>query len=240
MLKKSNVYIKLNYYDNFILDVVSKQHLKRIYKDSLRVIKNKESFISQLVIFFRVNIFKKPPKNREVQNLLNLDIRFLKKFSQIRPVAEISNEILDIIIHRTEKRNTKIALTTDSFEMLLSLSNVDFEKIKKVYFFSDRIDRYTDYKKEILKKLVKIQPDSLVELLKFNQPKYGYSIHSFSREESEFIWELENCTALMDSIIEYFIESKNWHIGETVSTFFPNQGSKNEVKAFDYINVTRN
>ena len=210
IIKGCDIYTLINYYSSFNAEFVSLEHLKEIY--------------SNIIITFH-----------SIKHINCLDISFLKKFIHLKPISEICDDILEILLNHSKENDAKISLSPDSFEWLLSIENIDYIKFKEVYFYAIKADKHADYEKKILKKLVQLHPEIITELLKFNQPEFSYSINDLSHNNFDFIWELDNCFNLIDSIIDYFIESKNWRIGETISAIFPNEDTEKGEKALKYI-----
>ncbi len=202
---------KFSFHHTLKIDDVKKEHLSVLYSDLLSSIK----FLNTQYIFW--------------------DLTFVSKYKKLKDEKDIYSEILEIALTKNKKEDAKISVGKSFIEKCLSFNNFPFDILVEAYLYSNNIEQSFDYKNEILKKLLERDPNILIRILKFNSP-YRISYHDLEHEHYDFIWEMDNYKAIINSIFEYLIASETYNFSEgAISAFFPSAKDKYEKKPIEYL-----
>ncbi|MDF1551369.1 MAG: hypothetical protein P1P88_26340, partial [Bacteroidales bacterium] len=158
----------------------------------------------------------------------NNDNKFLTLIKKL--IYKIKQKSFSISIGRT-----LISLNEESFIKLLSFKSLSVNRISQLYFYSNNLDNSFDYYKKVLKILLERNSNILIDQLHYNKPQFGYSSHDLVNLGYEFIWDLENYTELVESLLKFFIKYDKWHAGEALRALFPNYDGKNSKKAIEFL-----
>lgn len=203
--------IKFTFHESLNVDSVKTEHLDLLYSDLLSSI---NSLNSQYVFW---------------------DLSFISKYEKLKSEKDIYVEILEIILSKIKKEEVKISVAKKFIEKCLSFESFPFEMIVEAFLYSNDIEHSFDYKNEILKKLLERDSNIIIRILKFNSPN-RISYHDLEHEHYDFIWELENSVAIINSIFDYFIASETYYFSErAIAAFFPSGNDKYGKKPIEYL-----
>lgn len=202
---------KFSFHHTLKIDDVKKEHLSVLYSDLLTSIKS----LNTQYIFW--------------------DLTFVSKYKKLKDEKDIYSEILEIALTKIKKEEVKISVGKSFIEKCISFSSFPFDILVEAYLYSNNIEQSFDYKNEILKKLLERDPNIIIRILKFNSPN-RISYHDLEHEHYDFIWEMDNCNAIINSIFEYFIASETYYFSErAISAFFSSAKDKYGKKPIEYI-----
>lgn len=169
-----------------------------------------------------------------IQNIQNQyffwDLTFISKYTKLKSELSLYEEVLDIILHICDGGNTKISVGFRFLEKCLEIPDFPLPKIVKAYFYSNKFEQHFDYKKDVLKRLVEKDYEILIQLLKFSYPD-RISYHDIEHQNYDFIWELPNYEAIINSLFIFFAEEKRYFFWErAINGFFPTNQNKTDDK----------
>ena len=123
----------------------------------------------------------------------------------------------------------------DFIEKCLSFNNFPLDILVETYLYSNDIEQSFDYENKILKKILERDPNIIIKILKFNSSE-RISYHNLEHEHYDFIWDIDNCNTIINSIFEYFIESDTYYYSDhAISAFFPDTIDKYGTKPIKYL-----
>lgn len=196
-VKNSGIDVKLCYHRALITEYVSSKHLQVIYKDLHEVIQS----IKTRYFFW--------------------DLTFINKYSEKTDESIIFISVLDRIINKIKKENVEISVGRQFIEKCLSLPDFPVDKIIDVYLYSNKFEEHFDYKKSLLRQLFEKDNTVIFKFLKFNFPD-KLSYHDLEHEGLTFIWEFDNYSQIVTSLIDYFLQNSTCLFGErSINAIFP-------------------
>lgn len=209
VIKDLEADIKFSYQQTLNIDSVKKEHLLVLYSDVLRSI---ESLTSQYIFW---------------------DLTFVSKYKKLKEEKEIYLEILKIVLGKIKNEKVKIGVGELFLEKCMTFDNFSFEMLAEAYLYSINIQEHFDYEKNILKALLQRNSSIIIQLLKFN---FQNRHDDLEHENFDFIWELDSCSEIINSIFGYFIASKTYYFSESsLAAFFPVARDKYDNKPVDYL-----
>jgi hypothetical protein len=210
-IRNLEVNIKLSYHQALDITFVKYDHLTLFYSDLLTSIKSLKS----KYVFW--------------------DLTFVSKYKELKKEEDIYSEILDIIIIKIKNEQVKISVGEDFIEKCILMNDISVEILTEIYLYTSSIEQCFDYKKEILKKLILLNPNVIIQFLEFNLQK-NISYHDLEHENFDFIWELNNYCDIVDSIFDYFISSDSYFYYERyIAAFFPQSIDKCNNMPIEYL-----
>lgn len=202
---------KFSFHNALKIDEVKQEHLSILYSDLLSSIQS----LNIKYIFW--------------------DLTFVSKYKKLKDENDIYAEILKITLAKIKNENVKISVGEHFIEKCLSLNNFPFDIIVEAYLYSNNIENHFDYENKILKKLLERDPNILIRVLQFNSHNQMY-YKDLEYDSYDFVWEMDNCNTVMNSIFEYFITSQPCFSPErAISTFFPGTTDKYDKKPIKYL-----
>jgi DNA polymerase III delta prime subunit len=211
IIKNAKTDTKLNFHNTLIIDSVSQDHNEILYED----LKDTINGIDQQFFFYNLN--------------------YISKYAIKRSELAIYQEILDIILFKIRNENIQISVGKEFIEKCLEIKGFPFDKICSSYYYANKFTQSFDFKKDLLRKLVKIDTKVLIELLKLNFPD-RISYHDLEHENYDFIWELDNYRETIKSLIDFFLENKPYLFWErTINAFFPKSLEKYGNKPIQFL-----
>jgi hypothetical protein len=214
IIPSSRIDIKLYFHQTLKIDFVTKEDFLLLYEDlksTFQKIHNQYSF---------------------------LDLTFISKYATIKNELFVYNEITDILLSSCDKGISQICFGIKFIDKCLEVDKFRFEKIAKMYFYSNKYDPHFDYNKTVLKKLVTKDYTILIQLLTFSYPK-RISYHDTQHQSFDFIWELPHYESIIQSLFDFFAKEER-HISweRAINGFFPRDISNPNDKSLRFLHKT--
>lgn len=204
-------YIKFSYHQTIRIEVVKKEHLFLLYEDLVNSIKSLDS-----QYFF-------------------WDLTFVSKYKKIKNESDVYSEILDVILTKNKEEDVRISAGKHFIKKCIELDSFPISKIIEAYLYSERFERHFDYDKKLLRRIIELDSNIIIQLLKFSSP-HRLSYHDLEHKNFDFIWELDNYLEIIDSIFEYFINTEAFSFAErAIASFFPVSVKKHGDRPLKYL-----
>lgn len=211
LIQNLDVNTKFCFHRTLKINKVKKEHLSVLYLDLLSSIKS----LSTQYTFW--------------------DLTFVSKYKRLKKETDIYSEILEVVLTKIKEGDVKISVGESFIEKCLSFNNFPLDILVEAYLYSNDIERSFDYENKILRKLLERDPSIIIRILKFNSPD-RISYHDLGHKRYDFIWEMDNCNTIINSIFDYFIDSKTYYFSERVlSVFFPSAMEQYNRKPIEYL-----
>lgn len=211
IIPASRIDVKICFHQALNTDYVTESDLSFLYddlKNTLRSIQNKYTF---------------------------WDLTFITKYAPLKSESIIYEEIADILLNNCEQGISQICFGTHFIEKCLEFHDFQFDRIAKVYFYSNKYDSHFDYKKAILRKLVEKDYTILIQLLTFCHPE-RISYHDVEHQNFDFIWELPNSDKIFQSLFDYFVKEQPYIFWErAINGFFPKNNNIPNDKVIQFL-----
>lgn len=201
------------YYELFELIQNLQENIKFCYHQTLNIDSVNDEHISFLYSDFIISL-KSLIKKFDFWNLT-----FISKYKKLKGESEIYFEILNIVLDKATSENVKIGVGQQFVEKCLTFDDIPFEDVMNIYLHSCEVEQHFDYENDIFKVLTQRNSNAIVWLLTKRITPY--------HEKFDFIWSLDNYIDIIDSIFEYYINSKTFYFPEsTIAVFFPIEKDK--------------
>lgn len=134
--------------------------------------------------------------------------QIIEKYSCIEGKDTIGNRVIESLLLQPHSD-----LDYKLIEYLLEQTNIDFIKIKKLYLQSASHIKHFDYKKSVFIKLLEKDKYFIIEYLD-SIHQDSISLHDYSSEHFELIWDMNNYKEIIITCIHYFIDKPHSICGE--------------------------